>query len=76
MPKVRIPGEGAAPSFADDRIGHDEAARIIGLQASSLELKDVRTRLNIPHYKIGRRVFYRRSELERWVSTRAVARAA
>lgn len=60
----------AVPSFETDRIGFDEAARITGLASTSLQLREIRERLSIPHYKVGRRIFFRRSEIEAWVEGR------
>jgi excisionase family DNA binding protein len=64
------------PAFDQDRLTRDEAARFLGVKFSTLENDAVTHRLGVPFYKIGKRVYYRRSELAHWIETRRVAPVA
>ena len=61
---------GTRPPFDVDRMTREEAARFLGLEVSTLEADVSRRKLAIPFYRIGRLVYYRRSELEAWVEAR------
>jgi hypothetical protein len=62
-----------APSFDHDRLTPHQAAAFLGLARQSLAIDRVNRRLGgVPFYKLGRLVFYRRSDLQRWVETRRV----
>ena len=58
--------------FPADRLTRLQAAEYLGLRPATLEADAVHGRLRIPFYRVGARTFYRRSELERWLQTRAV----
>ncbi len=45
-----------------------QAANFLGLPASTLAMDRRTARLKIPYYRLGRRVFYSRPELETWLS--------
>jgi hypothetical protein len=57
--------------FADDAVGFEEASRILNgaFSPSSLALRQVRERNKIPHYKLGSKIYFRRSELEAWIAS-------
>lgn len=55
--------------FDDDRMEARQAAHYLGLSVASLARDRARGNLgNIPYYLVGRRVFYRRTEIDSWVS--------
>jgi excisionase family DNA binding protein len=61
---------GDKPSFGFDRLSTEEAARYIGVQAETLRDKHKRRVLGCPQpYAIGRKTFWRRSELDSWIET-------
>lgn len=60
-------------SFDQDRLTRHEAAKFLGVSFATLENDAVTQRLSVPFYKIGKRVYYRRSDLESWVEARRVA---
>lgn len=60
------------PNFQSDRLTRPEAAQYLGLKPTTLEADVVFRRLNIPFYRIGSRVFYRRSDLDQWLESRRI----
>ncbi|MCX7102033.1 MAG: hypothetical protein NTX38_11240 [Methylobacter sp.] len=54
-------------SFEADRLNRVEAAAFLGLQPSTLTANVTTKRLKIPMYKIGRRVFYKKSQLQVYI---------
>jgi len=48
-----------------------QAADVLGVSRGTLEVWLSTKRYNVPYYKIGRNVLFKRSELERWVQARA-----
>ena len=54
-------------SFEADRLNRVEAAAFLGLQPSTLAADVTTKRLKIPMYKIGRRVFYKKNQLQAYV---------
>lgn len=54
-------------SFETDRLTRSEAADFLGLKASTLAADVTTKRLKIPMYRLGRRVFYSKSQLQAYV---------
>jgi len=62
-------------SFGLDKLASDETAAYLGLQTPTLHDKQKRRALGIPEpYNIGRKLFWRRSELDAWIERQAGAR--
>ncbi|PWB40708.1 MAG: DNA-binding protein [Rhodocyclales bacterium] len=61
-------------NFETDRLTRKQAAEYLGLKESTLCFDASTHRLAIPYYKIGARVFYRRSELDTWIAERRIAK--
>lgn len=57
-------------SFPDDRLTRDEAAEYLGVKASTLTVWASTGRYNLPFIKVGRRVYYRRADLDAWLDRR------
>lgn len=58
---------GAIP-FGLDRLTTDDAAAYLGLRPETLHDRVKRSRLALPEpYRYGKKLFWRRSELDRWV---------
>jgi predicted DNA-binding transcriptional regulator AlpA len=56
------------PAFGLDKLTSWETATYLGLQAQTLHDKKKRRALGIPEpYSIGRKLFWRRSELDEWI---------
>lgn len=51
-----------------DLISPEEAAKTLGLPTSTLAMDRRRKRLQIPYYRLGRRVKYSVKELENWLA--------
>jgi hypothetical protein len=51
-----------------DLISPEEAAKTIGLPASTLAMDRRRKHLKIPYYRLGRRIKYSVKELENWLA--------
>ena len=65
--EYRLLGSGAPP-FGLDKLGTEETAAYIGLQSETLRDKTKRRILGIPTpYNYGRKLFWRRSELDQWI---------
>jgi excisionase family DNA binding protein len=58
--------------MSHDRLSADEAAEYLGLKYQTLAAWRSNKRHQIPFLKVGSKVFYRRSDLERWLETRVV----
>lgn len=56
--------------FPQDRLTRPQTAEYLGLSLATLEADVCAHRLKIPFYKIGSRVFYRKSDLDAWLETR------
>jgi hypothetical protein len=64
---------GNPPSFGLDKLGTDETAAYSGVKAETLRDKTKRRILGVPlPYKYGRKLFWRRSELDQWIERRRV----
>jgi excisionase family DNA binding protein len=61
-----------APTLAEIDPGMDtpEAARYIGAKPSTLEVWRSTGRYDLPFEKVGRKVRYRKSALDRWLAER------
>lgn len=53
--------------FEQDRMSRDRAAEYLGLKPTTLAADAHYGRMGIPFYRVGGRVFYRRSELDKWL---------
>jgi hypothetical protein len=61
--------------FDQDRLSRVEAAKYLGLEnPGTLEVWASTKRYDLPYVKIGRRVFYRRSALDRFIEQRTVGK--
>lgn len=60
--------------FDGDRMTRDEAAAYLGFSRGTLEVDACTRQLGVPFYKLGRRVFYRRSDLNEWIESRRIAK--
>ena len=58
--------------FPEDRLPRTEAAAYIGVVPGTLEVWASTGRYDLPFIKIGRRVFYRRSDLDAFIERRTV----
>jgi hypothetical protein len=65
--EYRLSGD-AKPPFGLDKLGSDETAAYIGLKVGVLRDRTKRRVLGIPPpYSYGRKLFWRRSELDAWL---------
>ena len=72
----RISGSDAVP-FGLDRMSTDDAATYIGLQAETLRATAKRKSLGLPApYNYGKKLFWRRSELDAWIERQRSGEAA
>ena len=58
------------------RLTRDQAADFLGLKPGTLATDATTKQLNIPFYKIGRKVFYELSELVEWEQKHRTGRTA
>lgn len=58
--------------MATNFINRKEAAEYIGVTEGTLANWDCTKRYEIPKYKIGRLVKYRKADLDKWLETRKV----
>lgn len=56
-----------------DLLSREEAARYLGVSASTLAIWKCTGRYNLPCVKIGRLVKYRRSDLDEFIAERVIA---
>ncbi len=61
-----------AAKNADPLLSDPEATEYIGLSAGTLSVWRCTGRYGIPYVKVGRKVFYRRSALDKWLASREV----
>jgi predicted DNA-binding transcriptional regulator AlpA len=67
---------GSAPPFGLDKLGTEETAAYTGVKAETLRDKTKRRILGIPQpYNYGRKLFWRRSELDQWIERQRVTAA-
>jgi predicted DNA-binding transcriptional regulator AlpA len=66
-------GKGALP-FGLDKLGTEETAAYIGIKAETLRDRVKRRILGVPPpYNLGRKLFWRRSELDQWIERQRLA---
>lgn len=53
-----------------DRLSAKEAAQYLCLPETTLANWRSSKRYDLPYIKVGRRVFYRRSDIDRWLESR------
>lgn len=58
--------------WLEDRMTRKEAAAYLGLTLGTLEIWASTGRYNLPFVKVGRRVFYRKSDLDAFIEQRTV----
>ncbi len=63
-------------NWASERMTRREAAEYLGLAPATLEVWASTGRYALPYVKIGRRAFYRRSDLNAFIERRTVGGAA
>ncbi len=59
-------------NFPDERMLRAQAASYLGVSSQFLEGDVVSNRHKIPYIKVGRKVFYLKSDLDAWVKSRKV----
>lgn len=62
----------ATPAFPDERLTRVQAAEYLGLKPNTLAIDAMKRHLGVPFYHVGRKVFYRRSELDAWLTSHRV----
>ncbi len=60
------------PTFPDDRLTRPQAAKYLGVSIGTLEVWACTGRYDLPFVKVGRRVFYQRTELDAFINRRTV----
>ena len=55
-----------------ERLTRKVAAQFLGFSEKSLSVFACTHRHSIPYYKIGRKVFYNLSDLQKWVDSRRI----
>jgi predicted site-specific integrase-resolvase len=65
-----------AVSFQQDRLSNQEAARYLGVKPETLDVWRSCGRYSVPFVKIGRRVFYRKSDLDIFIESRIHTKTA
>jgi excisionase family DNA binding protein len=66
MPQAKAPAKTRMLSTA-------EAAEYIGAKFTTFQYYYVASRWNIPHYKVGRRIVFKESDLATWLESRRVS---
>jgi excisionase family DNA binding protein len=56
--------------FNHDRLAPVEAADLLGVSTGTLEVWRCTQRYPLPYYKVGRKVFYRRSDVNAFLEAR------
>ena len=59
-------------NWATERMTRHEAAEYLGLAPATLEVWASTGRYSLPFVKIGRRAFYRRSDLDAFITRRTI----
>jgi len=59
-------------NFADERMLRPQAALYLGVSSQFLEGDVVSNRHKIPYIKVGRKVYYLKSDLDTWIKSRKV----
>jgi len=63
-------------SFLEERLNNKEAARYMGIKPETLDVWRSTGRYLIPFTKIGRLVFYRKSDLDAFIDSRTRTQTA
>jgi excisionase family DNA binding protein len=63
-------------SFQQDRLTNQEAASYLGVKPETLDVWRSCGRYSVPFAKIGRRVFYRKSDLDTFIESRIQTQTA
>jgi excisionase family DNA binding protein len=58
------------PSSDEPWLRYPGAAKVLGISRGTLEVWLSTKRYGVPHYKIGRNVLFKRSELVAWLESR------
>jgi len=58
------------PPILNDRMTPEEVSAELGVTTQALEVWRSTRRYPLPHYKLGRRIFYRRSDVEAFIESR------
>ena len=58
--------------WESDRLSRKEAAAYLGVSPNTLEVWACTKRYNLKYVKVGRKVFYRRSTLDAFITSREV----
>ena len=56
--------------FSEENLNTQQAAQLLGVKDSTLEIWRCTKRYALPYIKVGRLVRYRRSDLVRWLESR------
>ena len=56
-----------------DRINTDEAAAMIGVKPATLINWRCTKKQTVPYYKMGGRVFYKKTDIDEWVESKKVS---
>ena len=59
-------------SYVHDRMTREEAARYLGVQPRTLEIWATTGRYNLPYIRVGRRVQYSKSDLDRFLQAKKI----
>lgn len=59
-------------NFSNERLPRAEAASYLGVSTQFLEGDVVSNRHKIPYIKVGRKVYYLKSDLDAWIKSRKV----
>ena len=57
-------------AFDEDRMNRQQAADYLGLTYSTLKNWACTGEGDLPYHKVGGRVYYRRSDLDKWLESR------
>ena len=60
-------------NFPNERLQRSEAALYLGVSTQFLECDVVTNRHKVPYIKIGRKVYYLKSDLDAWIKSKKVA---
>ncbi|QDF75936.1 MULTISPECIES: helix-turn-helix domain-containing protein [Shewanella] len=63
-------------SFLNDRLSNKEAANYLGVKPETMDVWRSTSRYSIPFCKIGRKVFYRKSDLDAFIESRTQTKTA
>ena len=59
-------------NFPNERLQRSEAALYLGVSTQFLECDVVTNRHKVPYIKIGRKVYYLKSDLDAWIKSKRV----